>query len=137
MSSRKKKRGTPPSDAAASQLAERPVPHDEGHLLLSFRHMRAGWGVEDLDEKQRSEFLTKWVKRCAFSWKDLQTHGKHGLGYEMLPSRSFHPEVPEHLQEAKYMVFRHNGNLPFVGFKAGDTFYVLWIEKKYGELYKH
>ncbi len=35
------------------------------------------------------------------------------------------------------MVFRHDGNLPFAGFKVGDTFYVLWIKTRYGDLDDH
>lgn len=27
--------------------------------------------------------------------------------------------------------------MPFAGFKAGDTFYVLWIETRFGALYSH
>lgn len=132
----KKRRGSPPSDTDG-ELVEKSVPHDDGHLLLSFRHIRKGWGVEELDDKQRSEFLLKWAKRCDFTWRELQSHKRHGLGYEMLPHRDVYPNLPEHLAEDRYMVFRHQGNLPFAGFKAGDTFYVLWIEKKYGELYDH
>lgn len=137
MASRNKKRGTPPSRESANKLVDKPVPQDEGHLLLSFRHMRDGWGVENLNDKQRSDFLSKWVKRCGFSWRDLTTEHKHGFGYEMLPARQFHPQAPEHLQEEKYMVFRYSGKRPFAGFKAGYTFYVLWIEKEFGDLYPH
>ncbi|MDK8814747.1 hypothetical protein QP970_05150, partial [Corynebacterium sp. MSK073] len=36
-----------------------------------------------------------------------------------------------------FRVFRHQENLPFVGWKDGGIFYVLWIETKYGDLYSH
>lgn len=55
----------------------------------------------------------------------------------MLPSKQFKPNTPDPLKRDKYMVFRHDGNLPFAGFKVGDVFYVLWVETKYGNLYKH
>lgn len=115
----------------------RAVPEDDGHLLLSFRHIQPKFGVGEMNERQRSEFLVKWEKRCGFTWVELQRHQKHGLGYEMLPRRQFKPVVPESLEDEKYMVFRHDGNLPFAGFKAGDTFYVLWIETRFGDLYRH
>lgn len=106
-------------------------------MLLSFRYLQPRFGVDEMTESQRSEFLVKWVKRCAFTWKELRNHPKHGLGFEMLPHRQFKPDPPESLEEDAYMVFRHAGNLPFAGFKAGDTFYVLWIETTYGDLYNH
>lgn len=131
-----KGRGQPPT--ATDQEATAPkVPEDDGHLLLSFRHVQPRFGVEEMSGRQRSEFLSKWAKRCGFTWSDLGLQQKHGLGYEMLPRKQFKPSPPEALKEDKYMVFRHDGNLPFAGFKAGDTFYVLWIETKYGDLYDH
>lgn len=131
-----KRRGQPPK-ATDQKVTARPLPVDGGHLLLSFRHLRPGFGVEEMSERQRSEFLVKWTKRCTFTWADLARHRKHALGFEMLPRRKFKPNLPESLQEDEYMVFRHEGNLPFAGFKVGDTFYVLWIETRYGDLYDH
>lgn len=129
-------RGQPPK-ASDQEVAQRSVPKDDGHLLLSLRHIQPRFSVEEMSERQRSDFLVKWAKRCGFTWAELQRHQKHGLGFEMLPRKHFRPQVPESLEEDSYMVFRHGGNLPFAGFKAGDTFYVLWIEVKYGDLYKH
>lgn len=131
-----KGRGQPPK-ATDQGLSVRPLPEDDGHLLLSFRHIQPRFGVDEMTERQRSEFLVKWVKRCAHTWKELLQHRKHALGFEMLPRAQFKPKPPEALEEDKYMVFRHDGNLPFAGFKAGDTFYVLWIETEYGDLYDH
>lgn len=59
------------------------------------------------------------------------------IGFEMVPQKEVKPMVPEDFAQDKYMVFRHRGNLPFVGFKAGNTFRVLWIEANYGDLYDH
>lgn len=136
MGAKGKRRGSPPK-ATEDELLVRSVPKDDGHLLLSFRHVQPKFGVDEMDERQRSEFLIKWAKRCGFTWTQLQAHPKHGLGYEMLPRKRFSVSPPEPLEEDKYMVFRHDGNLPFAGFKAGDTFYVLWIETRYGDLYEH
>lgn len=86
---------------------------------------------------QRSEFLIKWAKRSTLTWNDLATQDRHGLGYEKIPRSQIKPALPEMLQEDKVTVFRHEGNHPFAGFRAGDVFYVLWIEVNYGDLYDH
>lgn len=70
-------------------------------------------------------------------WDDLVHHPKHGLGWEKLPKHVINPMIPEHLELSKYMVFRHEGNRPFVGFRSGDVFHVLWVEKKWNDLYQH
>ena len=131
-----RRKGSPPK-ASDRQVTTKPVLEGGGHLLLSFRHLQPRFGVEEMSERQRSEFLLKWAKRSGFTWRQLQSHPKHGLGYEMLPRRQFRPSLPEDLEEDRYMVFRHDGNLPFAGFKVGDTFYVLWIETRFGTLYSH
>ncbi|APT93244.1 hypothetical protein CPHO_10465 [Corynebacterium phocae] len=86
----------------------------------------------------RAEFLTKWHKRSMLTWKELKSHKKHGLGYEDLSEKCFAVQVPPQFQGTKkFRVFRHKGNLPFVGVQQGAVFHVVWIETKYGELYKH
>jgi hypothetical protein len=67
----------------------------------------------------------------------LTSHAKHGLGWEFLDRARIRRVPPEHLEQDKYMVFRHEANLPIVGFRAGDVFIVLWAEARYGDVYNH
>lgn len=108
-----------------------------GYPVLSLRHLRNGYGVEELSDQQRSEFLIKWAKRSQYTWAQLVTHPKHGLGFEFMPEKQIKKNAPENLAQDKYMVVRHQGNQPVVGFKAGDIFYALWIEATYGDIYDH
>lgn len=109
----------------------------DGYPLLSMRHVQGSYDIGRMTEEQRSEFLLKWWKRSDFTWQELGQHPKHGLGWEMLKKTFIKPSVPEELEQDKYMVFRHKGNLPFVGFKAGDVFHVLWVATSYEEVYDH
>lgn len=54
-----------------------------------------------------------------------------------MPKGQIKRKAPEHLSRDKYMVIRHEGNQPVVGFRAGDIFYALWIEAAYGDVYDH
>jgi hypothetical protein len=101
------------------------------------RHLCSGYGIQELTKDQRSEFLLKWAKRSQYSWKELIQHKTHGLGYEHLPKNQIKKRAPDHLAQTKYMVFRHDANLPVVGFKAGNVFYALWVEARYGDVYQH
>lgn len=135
MSKRNKRRGQPPNPTDQT-IPLRSIP-EEGYPLLSFRHLQPQFRAEKMSQRQCSEFLIKWAKRSHYTWKELNIHKRHALGFEMLPRKRIKPKPPEFLQQDSYMVFRHEGNLPFVGFKAGDVFYVLWVEVKYGDLYDH
>ena len=41
------------------------------------------------------------------------------------------------LQTQNGDLFRHEGNLSFLGLKAGDVFHVLWLECNDGDVYAH
>lgn len=105
--------------------------------MLCLRHTQPGWGLSDLPPDACKQFLVKWEKRAKLTWTELVHHPKHGLGSELLPRKQFQPQVPESLQRERYTVFRHEGNLPFAGFRTGNVFHVLWVAKNYSELYNH
>jgi len=131
-----RKRGKRPADVGA--VVEVRAEVGPQYPVLCLRHAHPRFGVEQLNDKQRSELLLKWSKRVQHSWTELQTHGKHGLGYEMIPASMIKPQCPhETLAQDKYLVFRHQGNLPMIGFKAGTVFHVLWIEAEYNAVYEH
>ena len=110
---------------------------EHGFPVLCLRHLQGGWELTSLTPKQCQEFLAKWHKRAQLSWLELHQHPKHGLGSELLDRSMFKPRVPEWLERDRYMVFRHEGNLPFAGFRTGDIFHVLWIEARYNDLCNH
>ena len=110
---------------------------DGGYPLLCLRHLQPGWGFEELNPDHCREFLVKWAKRATLTWKELIQHDRHGLGFEKLPSSAISASVPEYLEQEKYLVFRHEGNRPFAGFRSGDTFHVLWVERNWNDLYQH
>lgn len=135
--SSKKRRGTKPSNDGEKAPEPALAKESAGFPLLCLRHVQPGFGVEDLPAEAQAEFLVKWSKRSKVSWNDLGTHQRHGLGSEKLPADKIRPMVPEKFAADSYQVYRHHGNLPFVGVRINDVFYVLWIEKKFGELYDH
>ena len=91
-----------------------------------------------MTDKQRQQFLEKWQLRSQMTWRELSQHSRHGLGSEKMPKRSIKAQIPGQFQDVdKFTVFRHEGNLPFVGWKNGSVFYLIWIECQYGELYDH
>ena len=133
----KTRKGTRPRSVSEELRVPRAFFDEGGYPLLSLRHVQSSHGIEAMSEKQRSEFMLKWAKRAAFTWKELTLHHRHGLGYELIPAGQFHPTAPESLKAAKYMVFRHHGNRAFAGIKINDVFYVYWLAKEYGDLYEH
>lgn len=106
--------------------------------MLSFRYLQKGWGFDELSAEQCQQFLCKWQKRSTMTWLELSQIGRHGLGSEKLVKSKFTPDIPKQFEDQdKFTIFRHQENLPMAGVKVEDVYYVIWIEKKYNELYKH
>ena len=127
------KPSAPDQDVLASLRGQK----DE-YPLLSMRFLQKDWGFSPLDDSMRLAFLEKWHKRSSFTWKELAQHQGHGLGSEFIPSSQIKPAIPRQFQDVeKFRVFRHQGNLPFVGWRDGAIFYLIWIEKEYNDLYNH
>lgn len=137
--SKNKYKGTPPPNSKRSEPCTVPESHPDGkYPTLSFRFLQKGWGTEELSEKQCQQLLIKWEKRCGMTWTELSQQPKHGLGSEFLPIGKIKPSVPRNFQdETKVRVYRHESNYPMAGFKVGSTFYIVWIEANYNDLYDH
>lgn len=72
------------------------------------------------------------------TWNEIMMAHKHGLGSETLPAKSIIPDLPEWMDSSeKLLVLRHEGRLPQVGIRIGDTFEVIWIEPEFNTLYSH
>lgn len=94
--------------------------------------------MSDLPADKAHAFCKSWEKRSKFSWQELSTHQRHGLGRETLPVKQLKPSPPNWMNGIdKVVVFRYCGNLPVVGVMENDVFVALWIEKEYGEVYDH
>lgn len=132
-----KRRGTTPVHTTAATPAATPSSAQAGHPVLCLQHLQEKFGIDKLEPSQCQAFLLKWHKRAKLTWTELVQHDRHGLGSEFLPKSKFKTAIPEHLERDKYLVFRHEGNHAFAGFRTGDVFHVLWIEAKYNDLYNH
>lgn len=133
----RKRKGQKPQDLGEKVPKREIVTESEGYPHLCLRHTQPGWGIEDLESAAQAQFILKWAQRSRFTWAELRTHQRHGLGSEKIPRWKIKPSIPEKFKADDYIVYRHHGNLPFAGLIIKDVFYVLWIEKSYNDLYDH
>lgn len=136
MKKKRRYRGQPPTDKPS--VPPSGPPRDPGNPKISFRLIQPRWGVEELNADQARAFLLKWEKRSSMTWNEIMMAHKHGLGSETLPAKSIIPDLLEWMDSSeKLLVLRHEGRLPQVGIRIGDTFEVIWIEPEFNTLYSH
>lgn len=127
------------SSTPATETQQPFIPDQHKYPVLSLRYLVGGWGFDPCpNDKHATDFLIKWSKRSTFTWVELLTHPRHGLGSEKIPVSQIKPTIPRKFEnESHLLVFRHHGNLPFAGVKVAGVFYLLWVEHTYGDLYDH
>jgi hypothetical protein len=87
------------------------------------------------------EFLERFKKLGNLGWQGINGSARHSFGTEKIPIakikvNNFPPIVTQEVEAL--MVFRATGsNLPFLGIRFEDTFQVIFIETKFGDIYDH
>ena len=86
-----------------------------------------------------SSFLLRLKKLSVLGWKEIALSGRHGFGMEKIPRTALNHELPSEITpEVPLFAFRAAGNnLPFVGFREGRVFHIVFIEASFGDIYNH
>lgn len=106
--------------------------------VFCLHHLVRGYDVGALDQEGRSEFALTLASRCQLTWAAIKQAPRHALGTEMIPADQIRATIPAQFSDAdRFMMFRYHGKLPMGGVRSGATFHVIWIEKKFGDLYDH
>ncbi len=127
------------SDATVveSPSAQRRSDPNAEHPKFCLAFIQKDFDVKSLPETKRADLAVSLQERASLTWDQIAKTDRHGQGYEHLPAKKFPTPPTQFSDRDQFMVFRYSGNLPMVGVRIGDVFHILWIERKFGELYKH
>lgn len=71
------------------------------------------------------------------TWQQLSQAPRHGQGFESIARKAIKGTFPSVLtQDVTILAFRFNGKAPMVGFRSGEVFHVVWLDRTF-ELYDH
>lgn len=107
--------------------------------LFSFRYLQHTSFTDCTDNTFFPSFMKRLTKLSELGWKGINTAQRHGFGMEKLPQNIIKPQLPSVITpEVQLFAFRATGNnLPFVGFREGKIFHILFIETTFGDIYSH
>lgn len=85
------------------------------------------------------QFIERLGKLSQLGWNEIITSGRHGFGMEKIPHSAIKPQLPDFItDDVTLLVFRATGdNKPFVGFREGNIFHIVFIETSFGDIYDH
>ena len=116
----------------------KPVNHDEETPKFCLHFLGADFDVHALDAAGQAAFAKTLQKLSGSLWKELILAPRHGQGSERILRDQIRAPIPPRFQDQdKFLVFRYNGLLPMAGARVDDVYHVLWIERRFGELYDH
>ena len=104
--------------------------------IFCFRHLQT---TPNADYKFYAEFV-RLKKISQLTWNDINVSHRHGFGTEKIPVNQIIPQLPSFVtpEVTHLTVFRANGdNRPFLGLRNGSIFHIIFLEEKFGDVYKH
>ncbi len=107
--------------------------------LFSFEFLNhdARYGLSKCSSDEKSRFIEKIVQLSQLTWAEIQSSGRHQVGFEKIPAKQIRAKLhPEADARRDYLSFRCIGKAPMVGYRVGRVFYILWIDRDF-TLYKH
>ncbi len=104
---------------------------------FSIKHLQDGFDLNNCTEKEQIEFLKTLHKHSRMTWQELTNAPRHGLGCEIISHDSIKAAIPAIVKpDTKLLAFRFFGKAPFVGFREGEIFHIIWIDRAF-TLYNH
>ena len=112
---------------------------DERHFSCSFTKMpgRSKYSVENLDKDNLVRLIKQLRILSQMTWAEIKRSGRHQLGTEIIKRDSLNVNLPLNLSDdIKLLAFRYYDTRPFVGYRRGKIFHILYVDHDY-TLYNH
>lgn len=117
-----------------------PLKSEKSYPLFCFKHLQDASIKDCCSAKFLLGFLFRLKQLSELGWDEIRKASKHSFGMEQIPKYMIKKELPDFItpEVEKLHVFRANGNnLPFIGIQKQNTFHVIFIETKFGDIYEH
>jgi hypothetical protein len=112
----------------------------ENYPIFCFKYLVSNSYNKCKNPKFFIEFLSRLQKLSELGWNEIRKSPRHGFGMEKIPVKNIKPKLPNCITPdvTHLHVFRATGdNLPFIGIEVQEIFRIIFIETKFGDIYKH
>lgn len=120
---------TAPSSTTGSTNKLKPV--------FSFEHLVSSHSVEACEHEDRAALAVQLSKIGTLTWGEIQNAHRHGLGTEKISRDAIKVALPSTVTpDVNLIAFRFNGKKPMIGFRSGQIFYILLLDRDFN-CYNH
>lgn len=104
---------------------------------FSLKYLQKKYSLENCTQEEKLSFLNALIKRSGMKWCEIEQAPRHGLGKENISRDALRVEPPSVVKpDTVLWAFRFYNKAPFVGFREGEIFHILWIDREF-TLYDH
>ena len=104
---------------------------------FSLKYLQNNYHLSDCTSEEKLSFLDALLKRSKMRWSEIEQANKSGLGKENIDRNSIKAPIPSIVKEdTKIWALRFRGKAPMVGYREGEIFHILWIDRNF-TLYDH
>lgn len=115
----------------------REVPPEQRPPIFSLQYLRGDYCLTRCEGDDRAAFAIKMHRLSQLTWSEIQSQGKHKLGYERIARNAIKTGIPPHIKpDVNFLAFRFSGMKAMVGYREGSIFYIVWLDRDF-TLYDH
>ncbi len=105
--------------------------------IFSLHYLQKSHCLTNCDKEQKSAFADTLYKLSQLTWNQIASSSRHGAGYERISQNAIKAPIPSHLQsDVNLIAFRFCALAPMVGYREGNIFHVVWLDRAF-TLYDH
>jgi hypothetical protein len=119
-----------------SAETQKPSPEQQ-KPIFSLHYLQKSHCLSDCDKDEKSAFADTLHKLSQLTWNQIISSSRHGAGCERIPQNAIKATIPPHLQsDINLLAFRFCAKAPMVGYREGNIFHVVWLDRAF-TLYDH
>ena len=105
--------------------------------LFSLSKIQKSYCLSACKKDEKAAFADQLHHLSRFTWSQIQSSPKLGAGHEKIARDSIKASIPSFVTEdVNFLAFRFMGKAPMVGYRQGEVFFILWIDRDF-TLYQH
>ncbi|MEB3162346.1 MAG: hypothetical protein VKK80_03880 [Prochlorothrix sp.] len=113
------------------------IPPGQPKPLFSLQFLNQEYGLSACTQEEKAAFADTLYHLSQLSWTEIISAPRHGLGCEKIKRNSIRSAIPAHItEEVNFIAFRFYGKAPIVGYREGNIFHLIWLDRNF-KLYDH
>lgn len=112
---------------------------DQFSPVFSLEFMDEGhYGLSSCQRDEKAAFADTLRMLSQQTWGELRQNSRKKMGYEQIPRRQIKGRVPVKVPAdvEHFIAFRFQGQKPMIGYRAGRTLFLIWLDRDF-TLYDH